>query len=158
MATITVVAPRVVYPGADGHFENFTEANSTSLAAGRLVFIDGSNTSGRWTPTVSDGVTILGQNVVAGVNATTGLTATPIFIFNTNTVIEINTNSSGTDPLLYTGYSTVVSTNDHQLDTTDVANNRLTPLRLSPKDTTGDTNIRVWARLNPANLQGHVGS
>lgn len=155
MATIAIVAPRLVQPGPGGHFENFTESNSNTLLSGRLVFV---NDDVRWASTVSDGATILGQNVATGSNATSGLSATPIFIFNTSTVIEINTTSTGTDPKIYSGYSVVVSGQDHQLDVSDISNNRLTPLRLSPKDTTGDTYIRVWCRLNPANLQGHVGS
>ena len=145
MATITVVAPKVVYPGADYHFESFVETNSTTLAAGRIAVIS----TGRWAAAASDPAagTILGQNTVAGTNVTSSNPAQDIAIFGVSTVIEINSNSTGTDPTIGTAYELVVSTNDHQLDVTTTTNDVLVPIRLSPKDTTGDTNIRVYARV-----------
>lgn len=151
MATITVTYPKVVYPGADSFYVDRTEANSTTLAALRLVTLN-TAVNPKWVAIASDPATILGTNIVAGVNATTGLVATPIHVFVPSTMIEINTNSTGTDPLVGTAYGCVVSTNDHQLDVTDTTNDVFIPIRISPKDAALDTNVRFWVKIDPAIL------
>lgn len=144
MATITVVAPKVVFPGPMAHFEQWTEANSVSVAAGRIAV---QNTAGKWAACASDPAigTVLGRNVVAGSNVTTLNPTTDIFIFTPGVIIEINSNASGTDPVRGLAYSYVVSTNDHQLDQADTSHTDLMMLQLAPQSTSGDTNVAVWA-------------
>jgi len=158
MATITVVSPKTVYPGADSFFTQYTEANSTTLAALRWVTLDGSS---NWVAVATDPATLLGTNMVAGANITSGKSATDIFVYVAGSVIEANTNSTGTDPVFGTGRDIVVSSNDHQVEVAAVstatsATNRGTavfvPIRLSPKDATGDTNIRVWGKIRSRHL------
>lgn len=156
MATVTVTYPKVVYAGADSFYVDFIEANSTSLAALRLVTLN-TGVPPKWVACASDPATILGTNIVAGVNLTTGLVATPIHVFVPGTIIEINSNATGTDPLIGTAYGLVVSTNDHQLDYTDTTNDVFIPIRQSPKDTALDTNIRMWVKIDPAVLLFNTG-
>lgn len=145
MATITVVAPKIINAGPGGFCENWTEANSTTVLAGRLSV---SNLAEQWAAAASDPAlgTLIGRNYVAGANVTTGNPSTTHQVFVTGTVIEINSNATGTDPERGVAYGIVVATNDHQLDQTDTTNDRLIVVRLSPLDATGDTNVRVWAR------------
>jgi hypothetical protein len=154
LATITVVAPAVVYPGADSFFAQFTEKNSVSVAARRLVVLD---STPEWLAVASDGALILGTNQVAGANITSGKSATDVMVFVPATMIEINSNATGTDPIIGTAYGVVVSTNDHQLDQSDTSNDRFVVIRKSPRDTAGDTNIRVYAKVLPTALQFTTG-
>ena len=153
MATITVVSPKTVFPGADSFFFQQTEANSTTVAALRWVTI---NATPRWAAIASDPATVAGTNMVAGVNATSGLVATDIFAYVPGTIVEANSNSA-TDLLLGTAYGVVISTNDHQIDQTDTTNDVVIPLRLSPKDASADTNARHWVKFDPAVLIWSVG-
>lgn len=151
MATITVVSPKTVYPGADSFFTQATEANSVSVAAMRWVYLD---SSANWTPIASDGADLLGTNMVAGANITSGKTATDIFVYVPATIIEANSNATGTDPVIGIDYDIVVSSNDHQIDQADTSPGAsMVVIRLSPKDVTGDTNVRVWVKGNPSILQ-----
>ncbi len=162
MATITVVSPKTVYPGADSYFMQLTEANSTTLAALRWVLI---NATPRWAACATDPDHVFGTNMVAGVNATSGLVATDLHAYVPSTIVEANSNSVGTDPLIGVPRDMVVSTNDHQVDTANAvgtaasATNRGTAVfilkALSPKDAAGDTNIRGWWRIMPNRLQFH---
>ena len=112
MATITVVSPKTVYPGPGTFFMQATEANSTTVAALRIVTI---NSTPRWAAIASDSTLVFGTNMVAGVKATSGLVATDIQVYVPGTIVEVNSNSTGTDPLVGTVYDVVVSGNDHQL-------------------------------------------
>ena len=146
MATITVVSPKTVYPGADSFFAQFTEANNTTVAALRWVVLNAA-TPPKWLAISSDAPNILGTNMVAGVNATSGLVATDIFVYVPGTIIEANSNSA-TDLLIGTSYDTVVSSNDHQIDQTDTTGgSEFVPIRLSPKHASGDTNARHWGKF-----------
>lgn len=149
MATITVVSPKTVFHGGDGFFMQMTEKNSTTLAALRWVVTD---STPRWLAVASDPATLAGTNMVAGVNATSGLVATDLQIYVPGTIVEANSNASGTDPIVGTAYSIVVSTNDHQVDQADTTNDVVVWLRVSPRDATGDTNVRGYVKFIPSKL------
>ena len=158
MATITVVSPKTIFPGPLAFFTQLTEQDSITVAALRWVLV---NTSANWGPVASDPTSLLGTNMVAGANITSGKTATDIFVYATGTLVEANTNSTGTDPALFVPQDVVVSSNDHQIvvatqSTAISATNRGTaifvPVRLSPKDAASDTNIREWAHPRPERL------
>lgn len=158
MATITVVSPKTIYPGKDSFFTQYTEADSVTVAALRWVLL---NTAGNWLAVATDPLHLLGTNMVAGANITTGKSATDIFVYTPNTIVEANTNSSGTDPVPGAWGDVVVATNAHQFDltvTTAMTTSALgTPvwsfLRNSPKDASLDTNIRAYAIPRAARLQ-----
>ena len=158
MATITVVSPKTIFPGPLSFFTQLTEQDSITVAALRWVLV---NTSGNWGPVASDPTSLLGTNMVAGANITSGKTATDIFVYTTGVIVEANTNSTGTDPSLFVPQDVVVSSNDHQIvvatqSTAISATNRGTAvfnmLRLSPKDASLDTNVREWAMPRPERL------
>lgn len=162
MATITVVSPKTIYPGGESFFMQMTEADSTTVAALRWVLI---NSTPRWAAIASDPDFILGTNMVAGVNATSGLVATDLQVYVPSTVVEANSNSTGTDPLIGVPRDAIVSTNNHQVDSlnavttaaslTNLGTGCFKMIRLSPKDTTLDTNIRIWVYVMPHKLQFH---
>lgn len=167
MATITVVSPKTIYPGADSFFRQIIEADSTTVAALRWVqtVATSGTTAQYWSAVASDPTNILGTNMVAGANiGGAGKSATDIFVYVPRTVVEANSNSTGTsDPVAGLAYDIVVSGNDHQIasitvpSTASSATNRgtaiFTVLQNSPKDASLDTNIRVWAMPVSSRLQ-----
>ena len=149
MATITVVSPKTVFPGADSFFIQMTEKNSTTLAALRWVTTD---STPRWLAIATDPGTVAGTNMVAGVNATSGLVATDIQVYVPGTIVEANSNATGTDPIIGTAYEVVVSGNDHQVDQGATTTDIVIWLRISPRDAAGDTNVRGYVKFDPAVL------
>lgn len=160
MATITVVRPKPVFLGPTSHFAVFDEAASLNTAALGILVLDSSGNAAISADDPAVG-TIIGQNMAATANSGSAGTDVTMLVWVPGTIVEINTNSTGTDPVLGVemDFEFTVGTAPNQtwqanmstISTASSGTNLGTATYimrgLSPRDASLDTNVRVYAGL-----------
>ena len=179
MATITVVRPRVVFPGNDSFFGVFNEAASLNTNARGILLVDDSANIDITADDPAVG-TLVGQNMAGTANGGSAGTDVTMFCWSPSTILEINSNATGTDPQIGDNldFEFTVGTAPAQewvanltVTTASSGTNLGTATyvavpstgaaaqgAISPRDALLDTNVRVYVRTKWQFLAFHYGS